>query len=197
MLARISGTLIDKKPPTVVIETASGLAYEIDVPMSTLYTLPETGQPARLFLHLAIREDAQLLYGFANENERASFRQLIKISGIGARTALGILSGLSSDDLQQAVMQQDISRLTSIPSIGKKTAERLVLELKDKVARLSFDHTAPQTTTAQPSVRNDVADALLALGYADKEIARALKQFPADVSVNDGIRWALQQFSRG
>ena len=167
MFARITGILIDKKPPTVVIDTPSGLAYEIDVPMSTLYTLPELGQKVSLFLHLAIREDAHVLYGFASAAERASFRQLIKITGIGARTALGILSGLSSDDLQQAIAQQDVSRLTSIPGIGKKTAERLVLELKDKVANLSFDH-KPSEKTVDTSARVDVYAALMAL-----EIGRA------------------------
>ena len=195
MFARITGILIDKKPPTVVIDTPSGLAYEIDVPMSTLYTLPELGQKVSLFLHLAIREDAHVLYGFASAAERASFRQLIKITGIGARTALGILSGLSSDDLQQAVAAQDISRLTSIPGIGKKTAERLVLELKDKVAKLSFDHKA-DNATVDTSARVDVYAALIALGYAEKEINHVLKNFPNDLDVNNGIRWALQQFSK-
>ena len=195
MLARISGTLIDKKPPTVVIDTPSGLAYEIDVPMSTLYTLPEIGQKVSLFLHLAIREDAHVLYGFASAAERVSFRQLIKITGIGARTALGILSGLSSDDLQQAVAAQDISRLTSIPGIGKKTAERLVLELKDKVANLSFDHKLADKAI-DTSARVDVYAALIALGYAEKEINHVLKNFPNDMDVNNGIRWALQQFSK-
>ncbi len=195
MFARITGTLIEKKPPTVVIDTPSGLAYEIDVPMSTLYTLPEVGQGVSLFLHLAIREDAHVLYGFASASERASFRQLIKITGIGARTALGILSGLSSEDLQQAIAQQDVSRLTSIPGIGKKTAERLVLELKDKVAKLSFDH-AVSAPTAEHSARGDVGEALAALGYADKEVVNVMKHFPNDLNVNDGIRWALQQLSK-
>ena len=195
MFARITGTLIDKKPPMVVVDTPSGLAYEIDVPMSTLYTLPEAGQKVSLYLHLAIREDAHVLYGFATESERASFRQLIKITGIGARTALGILSGLSSDDLQQAVAAQDISRLTSIPGIGKKTAERLVLELKDKVASLTFDH-KPSGKALETSARVDVYAALLALGYGEKEINHVLKNFPNDLDVNNGIRWALQQFSK-
>lgn len=195
MLARITGTLIEKKPPTLVVDTPSGLAYDIDAPMSTIYNLPEVGQTVQLFLHLTIREDAHILYGFATEGERTSFRQLIKITGIGARTALGILSGLSSDDLQQAILAQDISRLTSIPGIGKKTAERLVLELKDKVAKLSFDHT-PLASPAAHSVRDDVAGALLALGYAEKEVSAVLKLLPSDVNVNDGIRWSLQQLSK-
>ena len=195
MFAQISGILIQKKPPMVVIDTPSGIAYEIDVPMSTLYLLPEVGQKTQLFLHLAIREDAHVLYGFGSESERASFRQLIKITGIGARTALGILSGLSSDDLQQAVAAQDISRLTSIPGIGKKTAERLVLELKDKVANLTFDH-KPSGKVLETSARVDVYAALMALGYGEKEINHVLKNFPNDLDVNNGIRWALQQFSK-
>ena len=194
MLAKITGTLLDKQPPQIIIDTKHGLAYEIDVPMSTFYTLPNTGESVTLFLHLAIREDAQLLFGFATAAERASFRMLIKISGIGARTALGILSGLSSDDLQQAVRTQDISRLCSIPGIGKKTAERLVLELKDKLKGESFNFT--QAATAPHSERDDVAAALTALGYADKEIAAALKQIPTDVGVSAGIRAALGWLSK-
>ena len=165
MLAKITGTLLEKQPPQIIIDTQHGLAYEIDVPMSTFYTLPNTGDSVTLFLHLAIREDAQQLFGFATAAERASFRMLIKISGIGARTALGILSGLSSDDLQQAVRAQDISRLCSIPGIGKKTAERLVLEHKDKLKGESFNFTA--AATAPHSDRDTVAAALMALGNAD------------------------------
>ena len=194
MLAKITGTLLEKQPPQIIIDTQHGLAYEIDVPMSTFYTLPNTGDSVTLFLHLAIREDAQQLFGFATAAERASFRMLIKISGIGARTALGILSGLSSDDLQQAVRAQDISRLCSIPGIGKNTAERLVLELKDKLKGESFNFTA--AATAPHSERDDVAAALMALGYADKEIANALKNVATDVGVSAGIRAALGWLSK-
>ena len=190
MLAKITGTLIDKSPPQIVVDTAHGLAYEIDVPMSTFYHLPNAGETVSLFLHLAIREDAQQLFGFATAAERSSFRMLIKI--IGARTALGILSGLSSDDLQQAVVAQDIARLTSIPGIGKKTAERLVLELKDKLKGASFNFTA---AAEKPDARNDIAQALSALGYGDKEINAALKQLPLDLGVSAGIRQALQFLS--
>lgn len=193
MFARITGTLLEKKPPQIVVDTPSGLAYEIDVPMSTLYTLPEVGQAVNLYLHLAIREDAHVLYGFASASERASFRQLIKITGIGARTALGILSGLSSDDLQQAIAQQDVSRLTSIPGIGKKTAERLVLELKDKVESMNFNFTTGAIDKLD--ARSDIAQALSALGYGDKEINNVLKQLPAGLDVSSGIRQALQYLS--
>ncbi|AXF86609.1 Holliday junction ATP-dependent DNA helicase RuvA [Ephemeroptericola cinctiostellae] len=194
MLAKITGTLLEKKPPQVTIDTAYGLAYEIDVPMSTLYTLPNAGEKVTLFLHFAIREDAQQLFGFATAAERSSFRMLIKISGIGARTALGILSGLSSDDLQQAVLAQDISRLCSIPGIGKKTAERLVLELKDKLKGTSFNFT--EAATAPHSERDDISLALAALGYADKDIQAALKHVPTDVGVSAGIRAALGWLSK-
>ena len=193
MLAKITGTLIEKNPPQIVVDTQHGLAYEIDVPMSTYYNLPNTGEPVCLFLHLAIREDAQQLFGFASAAERTSFRMLVKISGVGSRTALAILSGLSSDDLQQAIANQDISRLMGIPGIGKKTAERLVLELKDKFKGMSFNFTA---TAAQPhSDRDDIAQALSALGYGDKDVNAALKQLPNDLGVSAGIRQALQWLS--
>ena len=194
MLAKITGTLIDKTPPQVTVDTAHGLAYDIDVPMSTFYNLPPTGETVSLFLHLAIREDAQQLFGFYTAAERASFRMLIKISGIGARTALGILSGLSSDDLEQAVAAQDVSRLCSIPGIGKKTAERLILELKDKLKGASFNFTDAAKAPAKPS--DDVAQALAALGYADKEITNAIKQMPTDLGVSAGIRYCLQWLSK-
>ncbi|MGL4767772.1 MAG: Holliday junction branch migration protein RuvA [Formosimonas sp.] len=193
MLAKITGTLIEKNPPQIVVDTQHGLAYEIDVPMSTYYNLPNTGEVITLFLHLVIREDAQQLFGFASAAERSSFRMLIKISGVGSRTALAILSGLSSDDLQQAIVNQDISRLTSIPGIGKKTAERLVLELKDKLKGVNFNFT--QTAAAPHNERDDIAAALAALGYGDKEISNALKQVAADVGVSAGIRQALQWLS--
>lgn len=194
MLAKITGTLIDKTPPQVTIDTNHGLAYDIDVPMSTFYNLPAVGESTSLFLHLAIREDAQQLFGFYTAAERASFRMLIKITGIGARTALGILSGLSSDDLEQAVAAQDVSRLMSIPGIGKKTAERLILELKDKLKNASFNFV--DAAKAPPKPIDDVAQALAALGYADKEIANALKQMPTDLGVSAGIRHCLQWLSK-
>lgn len=193
MLAKITGTLMEKSPPHIVVDTAQGLAYEIDVPMSTYYTLPNTGELVVLFLHLAVREDAQQLFGFNSSEERSSFRQLIKISGVGSRTALAILSGLSSSDLQEAIVNQDVSRLTSIPGIGKKTAERLVLELKDKLKNTVFNFT--QSENKSNGSRNDIAQALLALGYGDKEINNVLKQLSGDLGVSAGIRQALQYLS--
>lgn len=193
MLAKITGTITEKNPPHIVVDTAHGLAYEIDVPMSTYYTLANVGEPVVLFLHLAIREDAQQLFGFSSSEERNSFRQLIKISGVGSRTALAILSGLSSSELQEAIMNQDVSRLTSIPGIGKKTAERLVLELKDKLKNTAFNFTQSESKTHD--AHNDIAQALSALGYGDKEINSVLKRLSNDLGVSAGIRQALQYLS--
>ena len=191
MIGRVSGKLLSKHPPQIVVDV-QGVGYEIDVPMSTLYQLPATGADVTLLTHLTVREDAHLLYGFATEQERTVFRQLLKISGIGARTALSVLSGLSVADLHAAVSAQDSGRLTKIPGIGKKTAERLLLELKDKL---------DITVTVSPaaggaSAGSDIVNALLALGYNDKEAAWAVKQLPAGAGVNDGIRQALKLLSK-
>src|SRR3954464_8024912 len=132
MIGRLSGVLLEKNPPQVLVDV-QGVAYEVDVPMSTFYNLPATGERVALFTHLGVREDAPLLFGFGSESERRAFRQLLKISGIGSRTALSVLSGLSVAELAQSVTIQDSGRLTKIPDIGKKTAERLLLELKDKL----------------------------------------------------------------
>jgi holliday junction DNA helicase RuvA len=191
MIGRISGRLLEKHPPQVVVDV-QGVGYEIDVSMSTFYQLPATGGEVRLYTHLVVREDAQLLYGFATEEERLVFRQLLKISGVGARTALSVLSGLSVAELAGAVAGQDSARLTKIPGVGKKTAERLLLELKDKldgaVAALPAAGTAP---------RGDILNALLALGYNDKEASWAVKQLPGGVAVAEGIRQSLKLLSKG
>jgi holliday junction DNA helicase RuvA len=188
MIGRLSGTLAEKNPPQILLDV-QGVAYEVDVPMSTFYNLPNIGEAISLFTHLVVREDAHLLFGFGSESERRAFRQLIKISGIGARTALSVLSGLSVAELAQAVTMQETGRLTRIPGIGKKTAERLLLELKDKLG--------PEVTTAvgvnRPSpVAADVQNALASLGYSDKEAAHAVKQLPEGIAVTDGIRQALK-----
>ncbi len=191
MIGRISGRLLEKHPPQVVVDV-QGVGYEIDVSMSTFYQLPATGEEVRLYTHRVVREDAQLLYGFATEEERLVFRQLLKISGVGARTALSVLSGLSVAELAGAVAGQDSARLTKIPGVGKKTAERLLLELKDKldgaVAALPAAGTAP---------RGDILNALLALGYNDKEASWAVKQLPGGVAVAEGIRQSLKLLSKG
>jgi Holliday junction DNA helicase RuvA len=170
-----------------------GIGYEVDVPMSTLYQLPQAGQKITLLTHFQVREDAQQLFGFATETEREAFRQLIKISGVGSRTALAVLSGMSVNELAQAIALQEAGRLTQVPGIGKKTAERLCLELKGKLAPdLGITGGKPQAIEAS----SEVLQALLALGYSEKEALLALKQIPADTSVSDGIRMGLKYLSK-
>ena len=192
MIGRLAGTLLEKNPPQILLDV-QGVAYEVDVPMSTFYNLPTTGERITLFTHLVVREDAHLLYGFATDNERRAFRQLLRISGIGARTALSVLSGLSVAELAQAVTLQESGRLTKIPGIGKKTAERLLLELKDK---LGVDLTASVGVHRTPPPSSDVLHALLALGYSDKEAVATIKQLPEGVAVADGIRQALKLLAK-
>lgn len=192
MIGRISGVLLEKKPPQVLLDV-QGIGYEIDVPMSTFYELPATGGQISLYTHLVIREDMHLLFGFATESERQMFRQLVKISGIGVRTALALLSGMSVHEFQHAVAQQDSAKLIRIPGIGKKTAERLLLELRDKLdsGQLSSDQRILQSF---PS--DDIRNALLSLGYHDREADWAIKQLSKQISVPDGIRQALQLLSK-
>ena len=187
MIGRLSGKLAAKNPPQVLVEVG-GVAYELDVPMSTFYVLPATGDPVTLHTHLQVREDAHQLFGFATEPERRAFRQLLRISGIGARTALSVLSGLSVADLAQAVALQEAGRLTKIPGIGKKTAERLLLELKGKLA--------DAVAKPAPGGATDVLNALLGLGYSDREAAAAVKQLPAGIGVAEGIRAALKGLAK-
>lgn len=190
MIGRLSGFLLDKNPAQLIVD-CNGVGYEVSVPMSTFYHLPSTGERVTLLTHMVVREDAQLLYGFGTAQERELFRELIKISGIGARTALAILSGMSVNDLAQAVTLQEVGRLTRIPGIGKKTAERLLLELKGK---LGAELGAAPGTEGESS--NDILSALLALGYSEKEALLAIKQVPAGSSVSDGIRQALKALSK-
>src|SRR6516164_1566691 len=192
MIGRLTGTLVEKNPPQILLDV-KGVAYEIDVPMSTFYNLPAIGENITLLTHLVVREDAHLLFGFGSENERRAFRQLIKISGIGARTALSVLSGLSVAELAQAVTLQEAGRLTKIPGIGKKTAERLLLELKDK---LGADVTTAVGVHRAAPVASDVLNALISLGYSDKEAAHAVKQLPEGVAVADGIKQALKLLAK-
>lgn len=190
MIGRLTGILIEKNPPQVLIE-ARGVGYEVDVPMSTFYNLPAIGEPTTLLTHFAVREDGHFLYGFASEAERFAFRQLIRISGVGARTALAVLSGLSVGDLAQAVAHQESGRLVKVPGIGKKTAERLLLELKGKLA-----DALPVAARAVDDSRNDILNALLALGYNEREASAAMKQLPAETGTSDGIRQALKLLSK-
>lgn len=191
MIGRLNGRLIEKRPPTVVLEV-QGVGYEVDVPMSTFFQLPATGVAVTLYTHMVVREDAHLLFGFATDEERQVFRQLVRISGIGARTALAVLSGLSVSELFHAVSTQDGVRLTRIPGIGKKTAERLLLELRDKLA--AGRDVAVAGSAA--SVRSDAVNALLALGYSEKEAVAALGKVAPEASVQDAIRQALKLLSK-
>ncbi|MFM2329831.1 MAG: hypothetical protein RLZZ494_1934 [Pseudomonadota bacterium] len=189
MIGRLSGVIADKAPPQVLIDV-SGVGYEVDVPMSTFCALPALGERVTLLTHLVVREDAQLLYGFLSAPERAAFRELIKVSGIGPRTALAVLSGLNVADLAGAVSRQEGARLQKVPGIGKKTAERLLLELKGK---LGEELVAPAgAMVALDAAQADIVQALIALGYSDKDAALALKKLPAGVGVSEGIKLALR-----
>ncbi|HUX65060.1 Holliday junction branch migration protein RuvA [Sulfuricella sp.] len=194
MIGRIAGILLEKHPPLVLVDVG-GVGYEIDVPMSTFYNLPALGEKVALHTQLIVREDAHQLYGFSTHDERAAFRQLLKISGVGPKLALTILSGMSVAELSHVVAAQEVGRLTKIPGIGKKTAERLLLELRDKLpgaaAALLSSGTEPG-----PAIRNDVLDALLALGYNEREASWAVKQLPANLDVSDSIRQALKFLSK-
>jgi Holliday junction DNA helicase RuvA len=192
MIGRLAGVLLEKNPPQILVE-AGGVGYEIEVPMSTFYNLPASGERVTLLTHLVVREDAHLLYGFGTEAERRAFRQLLKISGVGARIALSVLSGLSVAELIEAVAMQESGRLVKVPGIGRKTAERLLLELKGKLG----DFVGGVAINRQKPVASDVMTALLALGYSDKEAQLAVKQMPEGLSVSDSIRQALKSLAKG
>ncbi len=191
MIGRLSGTLLEKNPPQVLVD-CNGVGYEVQVSMSTFYNLPHLGEKVALLTHFVVREDAQLLYGFGTASEREAFRELIKISGVGPRTALAVLSGMSVGELAQAVTLQEAGRLVKVPGIGKKTAERLLLELKGKLGADLAQHGAQPGSDAQA----DILQALLALGYSDKEAAAALKALPKDVGVSEGIKLALKALAK-
>jgi holliday junction DNA helicase RuvA len=191
MIGRLTGVIAEKSPPQVLVDV-NGVGYEVDVPMSTFYNLPGIGERATLLTHFVVREDAQQLFGFLTHDERSTFRQLVKISGVGPRTALSILSGLSVAELAGAVSRQESGRLVKVPGIGKKTAERLLLELKGKLGPDLGQPTAGAPTDAQA----DIVQALVALGYNEREAAAALKALPPDVAVSDGIKLALKALNR-
>ena len=192
MIGRLSGILLEKNPPQLLLDV-QGVAYEVDVPMSTFYNLPANGERVTLFTHLVVREDAHLLYGFGSESERRAFRQLLKVNGIGAKIALSVLSGLSVAELASAITLQETARLTRVPGIGKKTAERLLLELKDK---LGADVTQAVGVNRSPPPTSDIMHALLALGYSEKEAAAAIKELPDGVAVADGIKQSLKRLAK-
>lgn len=196
MIGRIVGVLLEKNPPQILVE-AAGVGYEIEVPMSTFYNLPAPGAQVTLLTHFVVREDAHLLYGFGSDAERRVFRQLLKISGIGARTALALLSGLSVGELVEAVSMQEAGRLVKIPGIGKKTAERLLLELKDKLGTdFGFVGNEGAVVGRAKSSTSDIFNALLGLGYSEKEAQGAVKLLPDGLSVSDGIRQALKLLAK-
>jgi Holliday junction DNA helicase RuvA len=192
MIGKLTGTLLEKNPPQILLD-CHGVGYEVDVPMSTFYHLPASGEKVSLLTHFVVREDAQILYGFGTAAERDAFRQLIKISGVGPRTALSVLSGLSVADLAQAISTQETARIVKVPGIGKKTAERLLLELKGK---LGVDLGLPTGGVARSDAQADIQQALMALGYNEKDAAAALKALPADVGVADGIKLALKALAK-
>jgi Holliday junction DNA helicase RuvA len=194
VIGRITGILIEKNPPQITVDVG-GVGYELEVPMSTFYNLPALGEKVSLVTHLVVREDAHCLYGFGAEDERTAFRQLIKISGIGARTALALLSGLSVGELAQAVVLQEPGRLVKVPGIGKKTAERLLLELKGKLKAVGLA-TKVSLGGTPPDATSDILNALLALGYNEREALGAMKALPEGVAVSDGIRQALKSLSK-
>ncbi len=191
MIGRLTGTLAAKNPPEVLVD-CGGVGYEVLVPMSTFYNLPQLGETVTLLTHLIVREDAHLLYGFATSEERAGFKQLVKISGVGPRTALSILSGMSVTDIAAAVTRQDATRLTKIPGIGKKTAERLLLELKGKLGDALADGGVGVTSDSS----SDILQALIALGYSDRDASLALKALPQGVGVSEGIKLALRALAK-
>jgi holliday junction DNA helicase RuvA len=193
VIGRLTGLLADKANPPQVLLDVAGVGYEVDVPMSTFFNLPAAGERVTLLTHFVVREDAQALFGFLTPAERSTFRELVKISGVGPRTALGILSGLSVAELASAVSRQDGARLVKVPGIGKKTAERLLLELKGK---LGADLGAPAGSPAMTDTQGDIVQALLALGYNEREAQAALKPLPADVGVSEGIKLALKALNR-
>jgi Holliday junction DNA helicase RuvA len=192
MIGRLSGTLLEKNPPQILVE-AGGVGYEVEVPMSTFYNLPATGERIVLLTHLVVREDAHLLYGFGTEAERRAFRQLLKISGVGARIALSVLSGMSVAELVEAVAAQESGRLVKVPGIGRKTAERLLLELKGK---LGGEGVSGIAVNRPRPVASDVMTALLALGYSDREAQLAVKQLSEGLSVSESIRQALKSLAK-
>ena len=191
MIAKLNGILSEKTPPHIIVD-CNGVGYEVEVPMSTFYNLPDIGAKVQLLTYMVVREDAQLLYGFGSEQEKITFKQLLKVNGIGAKSALSILSGVSIDDLVHAISHQDVAMLTRVPGVGKKTAERLLLELKDK-----FSVTGSATTSTMPkSASHDILNALVALGYHEREATSVVKLLDKEITVAEGIKQALKMLSK-
>ncbi len=190
MIGRIKGIILEKIPPHILID-CNGVGYEIEVPMTTFYDLPEVGSEVTLLTHFLVREDAQLLFGFATDQERIIFRKLLKVNGIGAKASLSILGGMTVQELTHTIQAQDVTSLTKIPGVGKKTAERLILELKDKFSDPEFK----LTSNANSTEMSDIQNALSALGYNQKDIVIVTKDLDKNISVNEGIKKALKLLS--
>lgn len=195
MIGRLRGNIIEKSPPQIVLDI-NGVGYEVDVSMHTFYALPALGESVQLYTQMIVREDAHLLFGFVSADERATFRQLLKVSGIGAKTALGILSALSPDELAQAIASEDVKKLSSAPSVGKKTAERMILELRGKLSVVGSLNEGLFAHNASDGHLEDIVSTLLALGYNEKESRTAVKSLPAHVDVSDGVKLALKNLMR-
>ena len=190
MIGFLRGTLVGKRPPSLTLEVG-GVGYEVDAPMSTFYRLPDVGQPLTLVTHLLVREDAHVLYGFSSETERALFRNLLKVSGVGARIALGVLSGMSVEGFYHCIRDKNVASLTKIPGVGRKTAERLMLEMAD---RLPDEIGAPAAGSgAAVSPEGEAQGALLALGYRPAEVSKMLDGLDASLATEELIREALRR----
>ena len=193
MIGFLRGRLADKHPPMLVLDV-NGVGYELEAPMSTFYDLPAVGEEITLLTHLLVRDDAHVLYGFASDAERALFRSLLKVSGIGAKMALGILSGISVDGFARCVRTEDTATLVKVPGIGKKTAERLIVEMRDRLGSQQVEGSgAPVGVIHEASASDEAFGALVALGYKPAEVARLLKSVPTEgASTEEIIRLALQ-----
>ena len=192
MIGRLRGTLVRKEPPALLVE-AGGVGYELDAPMTTFYDLPAVGEPVTLYTHLVVREDAHLLYGFSRESQRRQFRALLKINGVGPRVALAVLSGLSEAELVTCIAHEDVARLTQVPGIGRKTAERLIVELRDKLANEVALPASASSASAPADPIGEAVSALVALGYKANEASRVVRAVPsAGLSTEEIIRQALR-----
>ena len=196
MIAWLKGELLEKQPPSILLNV-NGVGYELEAPMSTFYELPEVGQTVTLYVHMVVREDAQLLFAFASKQQRELFRSLVKVNGVGPKVALAILSTLSPQELLTCMINEDVTQLCKVPGIGKKTAQRLVVEMKDRLekefADIELDSSA--VTGSSNADRNDAIAALVSLGYKNADAAKVVKGLPNDLSSEELIRQALRSLS--
>ena len=196
MIAWLKGELLEKQPPSILLNV-NGVGYELEAPMSTFYELPEVGQTTTLYVHMVVREDAQLLFAFSSKQQRELFRSLIKVNGVGPKVALAILSTLTTQELLSCMVNEDVTQLCKVPGIGKKTAQRLVVEMKDRLekefADVEFDRASQQGGATND--RNDAIAALVSLGYKNTDAAKVVKALPNDLSSEELIRQALRSLS--